>query len=151
MPYLPLRACEYPGCPNKFTPGVDGEGWMCSEHVTKSRREKNVADYAKRKKDPIGQLYHESDWLKTRAAYLVRNPICLALDDDGFGNQRQCTRPATDLHHLISPRKDITKMYEWSNLRGLCKSHHHKKAGEDESDPREYAQPVLFEMTYAAI
>lgn len=141
MPYPTPTACCYPGCRNTFV----GPGSYCPEHVAERAHEKNLRDYGKRKDDPIKKLYNGADWKRTRAGYLAANPMCLRLEDNWQGSGKvQCTQPATELHHLIDPHERPDLFYTWSNLRGLCKHHHHKHQGEAQSDPHDYVAPVLF-------
>ena len=42
---------------------------------------------------------------------------------------RQCNRLAEIVHHLISPRRDPSKMYSYTNCVGLCRQCHPNDEG----------------------
>lgn len=141
MPYPTPTACAQPGCPNTFV----GPGCYCPEHVAERAHEKNLRDYQRDKNDPIKKLYATATWKRLRTAYLANNPMCLRLEVNWQGGGKvQCSQPATELHHLIDPHLRPDLFYTWSNLRGLCKHHHHKLAGEPEDNPKDYVDPVIF-------
>lgn len=115
MPFQPDHTCEQPTCRNTVPAGQA----FCESHrdVPKQR----AAEYEKYGRDPeIKKLYNCARWRTTTGLVRQKNPICQRIHDDG----KQCTRPSALTHHLVDPKVDITKFYDWSNLVAVCDECH---------------------------
>jgi len=99
----PLSPCAVPGCPE---PAVSGG--RCAAHQRAVRRQQ-VDDRPSASARGYGYR-----WSKTRAAFLRRNPECVA-----------CGAPATDVDHILPKAQGGSD--DWSNLRALCHSCHSKR------------------------
>jgi 5-methylcytosine-specific restriction endonuclease McrA len=111
------RYCKEPNCGVRFR----GEGWYCPAHKTSNTVTQEQA--RRRSEDPIWKLYHCARWSRFTLKFKSENPICQRLRDGV-----RCTNPTTELHHLVSPRKAPEKMYNQTNVVGLC-VHCHVTAG----------------------
>jgi hypothetical protein len=69
--------------------------------------------------DPIERLYRSPEWFAFRAFIRVRNPQCQRIEKGV-----RCQKPSTDLHHLISPRVDISLFLVPTNVAMVCAHHH---------------------------
>jgi len=101
MPTAPCKPCPEPLCPRLLTAG------RCNEHDLKRRY------YAAH---PRVRITYPG-WRKLRRLILERDPVCR--DPSG------CTRPATDVDHVVARRAGGTD--DPPNLRGLCHRHHSSK------------------------
>lgn len=57
-------------------------------------------------------------WQKLRAAYLAQFPLC---------QETGCDQLATVVDHAKPHHGDHDLLYDWSNLRSMCKPHHDAK------------------------
>jgi len=88
-----------------------------------------------REETEVDHLYETAAWRnRLRPAFLSLNPLCQLLEPDG----RQCRRPAVEIHHIEAANEE--NFFDWSNLAGLCKPHHHKNPGDDA--PRNYTPTI---------
>ena len=101
-----LHVCPVPKCPEL----VSGSARYCAKH----ERER-IARYPHKPDIRLSAAArgYGTEWQKIRAAYLARYPRC---------SFTGCTRPSTDAHHLISPKKGGT--HDYSNLQAYCHEHH---------------------------
>jgi 5-methylcytosine-specific restriction enzyme A len=83
------------------------QGWQAERRA----RQQQAAD----RLNPSERGY-DTAWRKLRAAYLAANPWCA---------EPGCTEPATHVDHRTTRRSGGTD--DWSNLQGLCWSHHSAK------------------------
>jgi hypothetical protein len=117
------RYCKNPGCNVKFR----GVGWYCPAH-----KESNlVTQEASRRKtaDPIWKRYNCVAWARFKLKFLSENPVCQRLRD-GI----RCQNRTTTCHHLVSPRKDPSRMYDPTNVVGVCEHCHITTDGEPEQN-----------------
>jgi len=86
--------------------------------------------------DPTVRAYYKrAEWTKLRALCKSLNGRCQYIGLDG----EQCTQPSRIAHHLISPRVNPSRVYDWQNLVMVCESHHPDEAGEPLDTPATYA------------
>jgi hypothetical protein len=86
------------------------------ESERQRRLDYNRARYAY---DEIEKLYRTRAWYRFRDFIRARNPQCQRIV-----NGVRCLHPATELHHLVSPRVDVTLFLVVSNVVMLCARHH---------------------------
>jgi 5-methylcytosine-specific restriction endonuclease McrA len=118
------RYCKQPGCNVRFR----DVGWYCPSH----KDDNMVTQGARRRKaaDPIWKLYNCAAWTRFTAKFKSDgNIICQRLND-GI----RCTSPTAVLHHLVSPRHNPARMYDPTNVVGLCKHCHITTDGEPEQN-----------------
>jgi len=117
-----FHQCSEPGClervREKFCPAHSGVN-------NTAARNRAARDHDRKTTDPVWKLYSCAAWVRFRASVLSCNPICARLVDGA-----QCHRPATVVHHIISPRKNSRAMYSYSNVRCVCAQHHPPSEGE---------------------
>jgi hypothetical protein len=119
-----------------------GGATTCDE--CKKKTAQSTAD--RRDDDATRKRYNSAAWRRFRAAILAHNVICQAyVEHPTTQLAEQCHAPATEIHHLKSPRTRPDKMFTVSNVVVLCKAHHHKGQGEPdgERDPKKYV-PTRF-------
>jgi len=86
-------------------------------------------------KDAVAKLYDCAPWRKFKAFVLGLNPQCQRLIGD-----EQCHALATVVHHLISPRVNMSLFLDWRNVVCVCAPHHPGgRAGEPLDTPATYA------------
>src|SRR5882672_4068880 len=93
---MPTRAkspCLEPGCSKLVDRG------RCPLHT----KERNTEVYANRNADPVSKLYRTVAWVRFRSWFLRKYPVCQRVID-GI----RCFRPASLVHHSISPRQDAS-------------------------------------------
>jgi 5-methylcytosine-specific restriction endonuclease McrA len=110
--------CGEPGCGQ---PNVRGTRW-CEKHqqnnsFIQTRRDN---DRTRWKNDSVRRLYGAARWEHFRTMMLAHNPICQRLQRDG----QQCHNPALLVHHLVSPRVDVSKFLDIQNVVCLCEHCH---------------------------
>lgn len=115
MPFRTPHACANGTCPNSAPAGQS----YCDTCAAQRK------DQPPAPKDPvIARLYQSRRWKDKDhgIAALVRskNPLCQYLDDSGH----QCTHAATIVHHLIDPKDDPSRFFDWLNLVAVCSEHH---------------------------
>jgi len=109
MPWAPKKPCTHPGCRELVTRG--------ERHCEAHRKERQNAETARR--GPGSRAFYKSAaWLKARAAYLARHPVCQA--DAG------CDEPATEVDHIVEMSAGGAALDD-ANFVGLCKPHHSQK------------------------
>ena len=109
--------CRHSGC---RAPNVRGSRF-CEAH-----QENNSVLEARRNRprDAIDRLYGTIRWLRFRDLILRHRPICQKLV-----RGQQCSNPARIIHHLISPRVDISKFVDPKNVLALCETCHTPEEG----------------------
>lgn len=95
--------CRAVGC----TELVNGQ--YCAKHQHTNERSTKVTD----------PVYLTTAWRKFSKFIRVRNPICQRIV-----NGAQCMRPATLVHHLVSPRLLPTGLLDPANVCALCAGCH---------------------------
>lgn len=72
--------------------------------------------------DWLTTYYKSTVWKATRLAYLANNRLCIDCKEE----------PATDVHHIVSPRVDRTKLNDTNNFMALCHSCHSRRTARGE-------------------
>jgi 5-methylcytosine-specific restriction endonuclease McrA len=120
-------SCAIAGCRQ---PTARGSRW-CAAHQEEGERLQREAIEAQRersresdkeryKNDATRKLYGAVRWERFRQAVIRQNPICQRLQRDG----QQCHNPAVLVHHLVSPRVDVSKFLDTTNVVCLCEHCH---------------------------
>jgi 5-methylcytosine-specific restriction protein A len=104
-PWAPLRACSWPGCPEKLP--RDLKSSRCERH-----REPRWDD-----RPNAGARGYGQAWRKIRARILQRDPICVLCHD----------APSTQCDHVQAKSAGGTD--DPSNLRGVCRGCHDSRTG----------------------
>jgi hypothetical protein len=135
MPTLPPKGCSEPGCPRYAV-----RNGRCKEHARATER---TYDNFRKQQDAVRQLYvlARYGWRKFADHVIACNPVCQAIETHPLTfDPVQCTAPSTDVHHLVSPRTDVSRFKDPANVVALCKHHHGKTAGEPEGvrNPTKY-------------
>lgn len=117
------KVCLEPGCIVRTA----NRGGYCDLHLNDNARKRRTAIYDReRHKDPIAKLYASVIWARLKTMLRGRgNVICQRIVDG-----RRCTRPVEYFHHIISPRENPARMYDWRNIVGVCHQHHPPTEGE---------------------
>ena len=110
MPMAAPRFCSVPGCPSYAISAVRSR---CPEHARAQERSRGSA-YARG---------YDKAWQKRRARHLAEHPDCV---------EPGCSRPATDVDHIMSIAEAPNRRLDAGNLRGLCHSHHASRTGRDQ-------------------
>jgi hypothetical protein len=88
--------------------------------------------------DYVDRRYHRKAWFVFRRWMQVRNPYCQRIEENG----EQCHSPATECHHIVSPRFDPDRFLDATNVLMLCRRHHPKTQGEDFTKNYKYVPTV---------
>lgn len=102
-----MHVCPKTGCINL----IPAEQRYCEAHAKQQRKPDTRPNSAQRG--------YDAEWRKIRAAYLEAHPYCVV-----------CGQRATEVDHIVAIREGGT--HDWSNLRGMCKSHHSKRTIKDQ-------------------
>lgn len=97
MPYAPPRSCK------------------CGAIVPHGQRCQRCAKASDHLRGSPASRGYDAAWRKVRAEYLAEYPACCV---------HGCCAPATDVDHVVSIRDRPDLRLSWSNLRGMCHSHH---------------------------
>ena len=97
------KVCAEPGCPSLT------QTTRCDRHRKERRRTQD------KHRPSASERGYDRKWARTRRAYLKRFPHCQATG---------CTEPAVDVHHLDGEGPKGPRGHDWTNLQGLCHSHH---------------------------
>ena len=108
MAQAPLKKCATPGC-NQL---IRGQA-HCEAHAKRARAK------------TTDRFYLSTAWRKLRERYLQENPLCA--DCEAIGR----AEPAYICDHVVERADDPSLELEWSNLRGLCLSHHNSKTARE--------------------
>lgn len=118
-----FRYCRERGCGQRTN---HPSGW-CAAHQQNNSYTRSRAQYdANRKLDPIRKLYNCADWTRFKEAFAGSGNVVCQRMIDGV----RCRFPVEILHHIVSPRQNITLMYTPSNVVGVCRQHHPPTEGE---------------------
>ena len=103
-------------CPDCGQSSVRGSRY-CEKHLTQNaaatqRREANTL---RNRHDSVGGIYDRAPWPSFRDRVRRNNVLCQRLQ---YGIQ--CRNLSTVIHHLISPRQDISKFVDPANVVALC-------------------------------
>lgn len=69
--------------------------------------------------DEVQKFENSKGWRAVSHAVRQRNSICQAIE-----HGEQCTRAATQVHHLQAPEHRPDLRIDWSNLVAICDRHH---------------------------
>ena len=115
MPFRPKHPCAHPGCPELVE-----KGKYCDKHkplhpeVTRSASSRGYG----------------RSWQKASKQYLNEHPLCVMCQAEGR------YRKATVVDHII-PHRGVTLLFwDRGNWQALCKEHHDKKTGNEDSRPQ---------------
>lgn len=106
-PHAAPRRCNEPGCRTL----ISGRSPHCSEHLRDTRPNSNARGY-------------DSNWRKTRAAFLNRNLLCVTCLREGEFT------PAKHVDHKTPLSQGGTNAEE--NLQALCHSCHSRKTASED-------------------
>lgn len=106
MPYKPLLACAWPGCPSLAA----ADRLYCAEHQPKADRAEQD------RRGTSSQRGYGVRWQRLRLLVLARDPIC---------KYPGCHELSTDVDHIVSKANGGTDSMD--NLQGLCHEHHSLK------------------------
>lgn len=70
---------------------------------------------------------YDRDWKRARARHLASHPRCIV---------EGCTRPATDVDHILSVRERPDLRLEPSNFRSMCHAHHAQRTAREQGFAR---------------
>lgn len=70
---------------------------------------------------------YDADWRRLRAAFLLKNPLCLFCEEAGRVTE------ATVVDHIISFADRPELRLAWDNLRSLCKDCHDRRTARDQA------------------
>jgi 5-methylcytosine-specific restriction enzyme A len=99
--------CRYAGCPELVT-----------EHYCERHRFSNPESNKK------ADSWYQGPWPKFSVFLRVRNPVCQRLIEG-----KQCTRASALVHHLISPRINLSLLLVPTNCVCLCRQCHPQDEG----------------------
>jgi 5-methylcytosine-specific restriction endonuclease McrA len=116
----------------------------CAEKPTAPRQP--VSKFKSGKLDEIDKLYRRAQWQRTSQAIRNFNPICQVIFADG----RRCANPSTAVHHITSPRVDLSKFFDAANLIAICEHCHDNSKGEAADSNRTFA-PTRFRILYEEV
>jgi len=116
MPSLAPTPCRQPGC----TRLVEMPGY-CDAHRRQVHRD---YDQARRQWAPRDPFYKTSFWVKTRAAFLRANPLCVECSKRGL------LVPSQAVDHIL-PIKMGGHRTDPANLQALCISCHNAKTARE--------------------
>ena len=68
----------------------------------------------------MGRFYDTQHWKNLRNSYLAQHPLCKDCFKQGY------TKEAKQVDH-ITPIAEGGSATDWSNLQGLCDTHHSQK------------------------
>ena len=114
MPVRPKRPCAHPGCPE-----LVAEGKYCEKHRASHPEETRSASYRG----------YGNAWQRVRKQYLAAHPLCVMCEAEGRYSR------ATVVDHIQPHRGDRELFWDQSNWQPLCKAHHDKKTGLEDSRP----------------
>lgn len=70
------------------------------------------------------EFYNSRTWRGFRAAYLLKNPLCVHCKQEGVLTE------ATVVDHVVRIADGGAKLDE-NNMQSLCKKHHNRKSGKE--------------------
>ena len=111
-PHVP---CKHPGCPALVPYGTR----YCEKHKPLHQEENRSA----------ACRGYGGAWQKARKQYLEAHPLCVMCQQDGR------YRKATVVDHIIPHRGDEKLFWDRDNWQALCKEHHDRKTGTEDSKP----------------
>jgi hypothetical protein len=97
MPKRNARPCHTPGCLGLSTTSY------CLRCRAFHRQQRGPAPY------------DNPRWRACSRAFLRVHPVCA---------NKECSRPATEAHHIDGLGPTGSRGYDWTNLLPVCKAHH---------------------------
>jgi hypothetical protein len=94
---------------------------FCKDHAAKHE---SFDSQHRRKHDDVDLLYGRVRWINFREFILHRRPLCQKIIKG-----TPCRNPSRIIHHLISPRVDISKFVDPDNVLALCETCHTPEEG----------------------
>lgn len=101
-----MHPCRQAGCPNLT------RDTYCEQHRTNNDAQRDEIDW----------MYQRPPWTGVNGfqkTAIRRNPACQRIIDG-----KQCGRQSVIVHHIISPRTDLSLFLVWSNVVCLCRKCH---------------------------
>ena len=114
MPVRPKRPCAHPGCP-----ALVATGKYCEEH-----RSLHPEDTRSASSRGYGHA-----WQRASKQFLAAHTLCVMCAAEGRYTK------ATVVDHIKPHRGDRYLFWDRANWQPLCKAHHDKKTGLEESHP----------------
>jgi 5-methylcytosine-specific restriction protein A len=71
------------------------------------------------------RFYNLRAWRNLRRAYLAAHPLCARCAREGR------VTAAAEVHHIEPIAVRPERRLDWSNLEGLCKTHHSRETAQD--------------------
>ena len=115
MPFRPKRPCAHPGCPELVESGRK----YCEKH-----RPLHPEDTRSASSRGYGRA-----WQKASKQFLTAHPLCVMCAAEGMYVK------ATVVDHIHPHRGDPVLFWDRSNWQSLCKAHHDRKTGQEDSRP----------------
>ena len=112
-PYSPPKSCFQPGCPNVT------HKTYCSFH------EKEYSHRYDKERGNAATRGYNYRWQKERAAYLMRNPLCI----ECMKTDEITTAAVVD--HIIPHKGNMKLFWDTSNWQPLCVFHHNQKTAKE--------------------
>ena len=112
MPYKPNVPCGHPGCAALVPAGQK----YCDEHKPLHSR-------------PAAERGYGYRWRKASKDFLTHHPLCVKCREEGKFVK------ATVVDHVIPHRGDQKLFWDRANWQPLCKKHHDRKTGSEDSKP----------------
>ncbi len=109
--------------------GKATRGRWCPEHEKQGRERNLHLNRQRHHDDPYMKLYDTKAWEAFRNRVLALNPLCQRLDQDG----QQCRNAAVIVHHFVSPKQDLTRFTDQTNVAGVCRNCHPNTEGEPDA------------------
>ena len=119
MPTRPKHPCAHPGCPELVS-----EGKYCDKHRTIHPEETRSAS----------SRGYSRTWQRVSKQFLAAHPLCVQCLAEGRYVK------ATAVDHIVPHRGDGNLFWDRSNWQPLCKAHHDKKTGLEDSRPTYHYQ-----------
>ena len=115
MPFRPKHPCAHPGCPEL----VESRQKYCEVHKPLHPEENRSAS---------SRGYGRA-WQKASKQFLSAHPLCVMCAAEGRYVK------ATVVDHILPHRGDSILFWDRSNWQSLCKAHHDRKTGLEDSRP----------------
>lgn len=109
MPRRRPQVCSRPGCPFLTLPGES----RCRDCDTAADRARGTA----------AERGYDARWRATRSAFIAEHPFC---------TEEFCARLAGHVDHIDGLGPLAPRGHDWSNLRGLCATHHNQRTARDQ-------------------
>ena len=115
MPFRPKHPCAHPGCPELVESGQK----YCEKHKPLHPEESRSAS----------TRGYGRAWQKASKQYLNAHPLCVMCAAEGRYVK------ATVVDHIRPHRGEPVLFWDRGNWQSLCKAHHDRKTGVEDSMP----------------